>query len=81
MSAVSVGIIGSDPRGLVCHPELGGLILTPSWRTLTVAGPPEEAAVSKSPTKGGLRMSSVSEVRLAPGFLPLIGALFWKGTA
>jgi len=46
MSAVSVGIIGSDPRGLVYHHELGGLILTPSWLTLTVAGPPEEAAVS-----------------------------------
>ena len=46
MSAVSVGIIGSDPRRLVYHHEHGGLILTPSWLTLTVAGPPEEAAVS-----------------------------------
>ena len=26
-------------------------------------------------------MRSVSGVRLAPGILPLIGALFWKGTA
>ena len=46
MSAVSVGIIGSDPREPVYHHELGGLILTLYWLTLTVAGPPEEAAVS-----------------------------------
>lgn len=46
MSAVSVRIIGSGPKGLAYHQELGCLILTPSWLTLTVAGPPEEAAVS-----------------------------------
>ncbi len=46
MSVGSVGIIGSDPRGLVYHQELGGLILTPSWLTFRVAGSPEEAAVS-----------------------------------
>lgn len=46
MATISVGIIGSDPKGLAYHHELGRLILTPSWLTLTVEGPPEEAAVS-----------------------------------
>ena len=44
--AVPVGIIGLAPKGLVYHHELDCLILTLSWLTLTVAGPPEEAAVS-----------------------------------